>query len=274
MLTPIINRIIYQPGMTAASAHFTPAALSILFEDVQLVAVDGVKITGWYMKAPNPRGSVLYLHGNAGNRRDWAQVAPPFIEQGYNLLILDYRGYGDSDGRPGEKGLYRDGDAAWAWLHERTGRDGLPAYILGKSLGSGVATYLAATYSPSGLILDSAFTSMSQLIAYHARWLPRFLVPDLYPSLARVERITCPTLVLHGDQDDLVPLSHGLSLYDKLQAPKALGVIPGAGHNDIDAYDSYTRWIMGFLNRSLHFVATMQDISDEAFRMHWQRAVV
>jgi hypothetical protein len=116
MLTPIINRIIYQPGMTAASAHFTPAALSILFEGVQLVALDGVKITGWYMKAPNPRGSVLYLHGNAGNRRDWAPVAPPFI--------------------------------------------------------------------------------------------------------------------------------------------------------------SYTRWIMGFLNRPLHFVAAMQDISDEACRMHWQRAVV
>jgi hypothetical protein len=274
MLTPIINRIIYQPRMTAASIQFTPAALTILFEDVQLVAVDGVKITGWYMKAPDASGSVLYLHGNAGNRRDWAQAAPPFIEQGYNLLILDYRGYGDSQGRPSEKGLYRDGDAAFSWLQERAGRDGLPVYILGKSLGSGVASYLAAVHSPSGLILDSAFTSMSQLIAHHARWLPRFLIPALYPSLARIERITCPSLVLHGDRDDLVPLSHGLSLYDKLQAPKALGVIPGASHNDIDAYDSYMRWIKGFLNRPLPFVAAMQAVSDEAFRIHSQKVVV
>jgi len=274
MLAPIINRIIYQPGMTAATPGFTPAALSIDFEDVQLVAADGVAITGWYMKAPAPRGSLLYLHGNAGNRRDWAQVAPDFINQGYNLLLLDYRGYGDSQGKPSEQGLFRDGDAAWVWLKARTEREGLPAYVLGKSLGSGVATYLAATYSPAGLILDSAFTSMSQLIAHHARWLPRFLIPSLFQSLARAESITCPTLVLHGDRDELVPLAHGLSLYNKLQAPKALGVIPGADHNDIDAYDSYWRWVADFLHHPQHFVAAMQDISDESFRRRWQEVVM
>ncbi len=273
MLTPVINRIIYQPGMTASNAGFTPAALSIDFEDVQLVAADGVTITGWYMKAPAPRGSVLYLHGNAGNRRDWAQVAPDFIQRGYNLLLLDYRGYGDSQGKPSEKGLYRDGDAAWTWLQEQAERDGLPAFILGKSLGSGVATYLAARNTPTGLILDSAFASMSQLIAHHARWLPHFLIPSLYQSQARMGAITCPTLILHGDQDDLVPLAHGLTLYAALQAPKALAVIPGAGHNDIDAYDGYARWIMGFLSRPQHFVATLQDISDEAFRIHRQKVV-
>ncbi len=256
-----------------ANANFTPAALSILFEDVQLIAADGVSITGWYMKAPNPRGSVLYLHGNAGNRRDWTPVAPPFIDQGYNVLIVDYRGYGDSQGKPNEQGLYRDGDAACAWLQERAAREGLPLYVLGKSLGSGVATYLAVRWSLAGLILDSAFTSMSKLIAHHARWLPRVLIPALFNSLGRVESITCPTLVLHGDHDDLVPLAHGLSLYQGLRAPKALGVIPAAGHNDIDAYDSYARWVMGFLDRPLHFVAATQDISDEAFRRYSQEAV-
>jgi fermentation-respiration switch protein FrsA (DUF1100 family) len=271
MLAPIINRIIYQPGMTAAHAGFTPAALSVDFEAVELVTVDGVTITGWYMKAPDPRGLVLYLHGNAGNRRDWAQIAPEFVGRGYNLFLPDYRGYGDSQGKPSEQGLFRDGDAAWAWLNERAEREGLPAYILGKSLGSGVATYLAATHSPAGLILDSAFTSMSEVIAHHARWLPRFLIPSLFQSLARAEHIACPTLVLHGDQDDLVPLTHGLQLYDRLHAPKALGVIPGAGHNDIDTYESYTRWVMSFLSRPLHFVAATQDISDEALRTYRQR---
>lgn len=273
MLTPLINRVIFQPGMTATSADLTPATLSLLYEDIHLVTDDGVAITGWYLKAPAPRGSVLYLHGNAGNRRDWVQVAPDFIQRGYNLLLLDYRGYGDSQGKPSEKGLYRDGDAAWTWLEKRAQQDGLPAFILGKSLGSGVATYLAATHSPTGVILDSAFTSMSQLVALHARWLPRFLIPGLYQSMTRAGRVTCPTLILHGDQDDLVPLAHGLALYAELQAPKALAVTPGAGHNDIDAYDGYWRWIAGFLADPRHFVAAMQDLSDESFSIHRQRVV-
>lgn len=270
MLTPIINRIIYQPGMTAADAGFTPAALSILYEDVQLVTEDRVPITGWYMKSPKPRGTVLYLHGNAGNRRDWAQAVPEFVGQGYNLFVLDYRGYGDSQGKPSEKGLYRDGDAAWAWLAERSRQEGVPAYILGKSLGSGVASYLAARYSPAGLILDSAFTAMHDVIAVHAGWLPRFLTPKLYDSLARIGNITCPTLVIHGDCDDLVPLAQGLTLYRNLRAPKVLAIIPGAGHNDIDAFDSYTRWVVGFMNRPLQFIEALRDQSDAAFRSHWQ----
>lgn len=270
MLTPLINRVIYQPGMTAASADFTPATLSLLYEDIYLVTADGVKITGWYMKSPAARGSVLYLHGNAGNRRDWAQVAPEFVGQGYNLFVLDYRGYGDSQGKPSEKGLYHDGDAAWGWLKERARQEEVPAYILGKSLGSGVASYLATRHSPAGLILDSAFTAMHDLVALHARWLPRFLTPKLYDSLARIGSITCPTLVVHGDHDDLVPLAQGLQLYKNLHAPKALAIIPGAGHNDIDAFDSYIRWVVGFMNRPLQFIAAMQENSDSTFQAHWQ----
>ena len=269
MLTPIINRIIYQPGMTAASADFTPATLSLLYEDIQLVTEDSVKITGWYLKSPAPRGSVLYLHGNAGNRRDWAQVAPEFVDRNYNLFVLDYRGYGDSQGKPSEKGLYRDGAAAWAWLTERSRQEGVPAYILGKSLGSGVASYLAARHAPAGLILDSAFTAMHDLIAVHARWLPRFLTPKLYNSLARIGNITCPTLVVHGERDDLVPLAQSLTLYRNLRAPKALVIIQGAGHNDVDSFDSYWRWVAGFLNRPLQFIEALQDVSDNAFRSHW-----
>ncbi|MBE2233302.1 MAG: alpha/beta hydrolase [Anaerolinea sp.] len=270
MLTSIINRVIYQPGMTVADVQFTPAALSFRFEDIQLIAADGVKITGWYILAPNPRGAVLYLHGNAGNRRDWAQVAPEFIDRGYNLFILDYRGYGESEGKPSEKGLYLDGEAAWNWLTARAQLDRIPAYVLGKSLGSGVASYLAARQAPAGLILDSAFTAMHDLIAIHARWLPRVLTPKLYDTLSRIGTITCPTLVIHGERDDLVPLLHGLTLYRSLRAPKALAIIPGAGHNDIDAFDEYHRWVFSFLSRPLHFVQTAQDISESALASHWQ----
>ncbi len=268
MFTPIINRIIYQPSISAARPDFTPAEMSIAYDDVDLYASDGVKVTGWYMKSPAPRGALLYLHGNAGDRRDWAQVAPEFVGRGYNLFILDYRGYGSSEGKPSEKGLYLDGEAAWVWLAERSRQDGLPATILGKSLGSGVASYLAAKHTPAGLILDSAFTAMRDLIAVHANWLPRFLTPNLFNSLARISQIACPTLIVHGDLDDLVPLAHGLALYRSLICPKALAVISGAGHNNIDSFDGYYRWIMGFLSRPREFVDVNRDVSDSALKAY------
>ena len=270
MLTSIINQIIYQPGMTAARPEFTPTEMGIAYEDVDLRSDDGTRITGWYMKASNPRGSVLYLHGNAGDRRDWAQVAPEFVGRGYNLFILDYRGYGSSEGKPTEKGLYLDGEAAWHWLKEQSQLDGVPAYVLGKSLGSGVASYLAAHHTPAGLILDSAFTAMHDLIAVHASWLPRFLTPKLYDSLGRIGHVACPVLVVHGDRDDLVPLPQGLTLYRNLRAPKALAIIPGAGHNDIDSFDEYQRWVFGFLGHPLRFVQAMQDISENALKSYGQ----
>lgn len=263
MISRIVNQTIFQPRFKAAPPDFTPADMSIEYEDVWLQTSDSIRVSAWHLKAPNPRGAVLYLHGNAGDRRDWAQAAPEFIWKGYNLFILDYRGYGVSEGKPTEKGIYLDGEAAWVWLAERSRQQGIPAFILGKSLGSSVATHLGTRYSPAGLILDSAFTSVKDLTAIHARWLPRFLAPTMLDSLCRVGNITCPTLVIHGKEDDLVPVAHGQMLYQALRSPKSMLIIEGAGHNTIDAYETYFIAVVNFMNDPIRFITAAQGMTNE-----------
>lgn len=258
MLTTLINRFIYRPDLTGAPDDLTPAHLSLDFEDVAIRTADGLTIAGWYLPASQPRHALLYLHGNGGDRRDWVAVAPRFVAEGISLFLIDYRGYGKSEGHPTEEGLYLDGEAAWDWLKARSHQEGVSASLLGKSLGSGVATRLAVKSPPASLILDSAFTSMHELIALHAPWLPKPLIPQMYASIDRVARITCPTLVIHGDKDELVPLNHAVRIYRALQAPKVFGLIKGAGHNNIDAFNRYYYWAVDFLHDPLNFIAARQ----------------
>ena len=144
----------------------------------------------------------------------------------------------------------------------RARKENVPASILGKSLGSGVATHLASKESPGSLILDSAFTSMREVIAFHVQWLPKIFIPKMFESLGRVTKITCPTLVIHGDRDDLVPPVHASRLYQNLRAPKALRTIEGASHNDIDSFSQYYHWVLDFLNDPHSFIAEMQEESE------------
>ena len=179
-----------------------------------------------------------------------------------SVLLWDYRGFGRSEGKPSEEGLYRDGEAAWKWLHESVSANRLPAALLGKSLGSAVAIHTAAVYAaeaanPATLILDSAFTSMREVIANVAP-VPIELIPSLYESIGRVPAITCPTLVVHGGRDQLVPLRQGQRIYEALGAPKAWRVVEQAGHNDIVAYPQYHQWLLAFLRDPGGFIGSPQ----------------
>jgi fermentation-respiration switch protein FrsA (DUF1100 family) len=183
LLVSILNQFIYYPQATYSPLDFSPADLHLEFEDVVLRTTDNITVTGWYIRSPNPRHAVLYCHGNGGNRRDWAQVAPTFANQGCNVLIFDYRGYGDSTGQPSEQGLYQDGLTMWSWLKSRAKQDNIPTSILGKSLGTAIAAYIAAQDDPYCLILDSPFTSMREAVIFNAPWLPKFIVPRLFETL-------------------------------------------------------------------------------------------
>ena len=119
MLGALIDRLIYRPELTAAPKEYTPADLSLQFEDVTFIARDGTRLTGWYAFGRKPQHALLYCHGNAGNRRDWIHAVPDLAAHGCGVFVFDYRGYGDSEGRPSERGLYLDGEAAWAWLKSR-----------------------------------------------------------------------------------------------------------------------------------------------------------
>jgi pimeloyl-ACP methyl ester carboxylesterase len=125
--------------------------------------------------------------------------------------------------------------------------DGVPASILGKSLGSAVACYLAARNRPNSLVLDSAFTSMREVVARNVPWAPSGSIPKLFESLQRAPEINCPALVIHGGRDSLVPPEQGRRIYQALGGPKTMREIGPAGHNDVSLYPEYHRWILEFL---------------------------
>lgn len=243
----LINQFVYRPDATFAPAGFTPSDLGLAYEEAAIETADGLALSGWYLPARDAHHALLYCHGNGGDIRDWVHAAPPFLEAGISVLMWDYRGYGRSQGAPSEAGLYLDGESAWAWLKRKAGGDGLTASILGKSLGSAVGIHLAVSDPPARLILDSAFTSMREVVALNATWLPAAALPRLFESLDLAPRIACPTLLIHGGRDELVPPSHGRRIFEALTCPKHLHVIPAAGHNDISAFSDYQRQIGDFL---------------------------
>ena len=163
-------KLVYFP--LKGAYEVTPQALGLAFERVTLATEDGERLAAWWIPAPKPaRGTVLLFHGNAGNMSHRIDYAKMFYGLGYNTVLVDYRGYGDSTGEPSEQGTYRDAVASWQWLSAR----GIPAQdivIFGESLGGGVATWLAVQHPPRALILASTFTSIPDLGAQVYPWLP------------------------------------------------------------------------------------------------------
>ena len=176
---------------------------------------------------------MLVFHGNAGNIGDRVLHAELLTAAGFDVLLFDYRGYGNSGGRPDEQGTYRDARAALRWLLSRPDVDRARLLYLGESLGGAVALELALEHPPAGLVLLSAFTSVRDMARRHYGVIPNAVVPDAYPSLRLIGALRAPLLVLHGEDDMIVPLEHGRALFDAAPEPKRLHVVRGAGHNDV-----------------------------------------
>ena len=245
----LINKFVYRPEATFAAENFTPADLGLAYEDIAIKTGDNLLLSAWYLPAPDPRHVLMYCHGNAGDLRDWVHAMPPFLQMGCSMLLFDYRGYGKSQGKPSEAGLYLDGEAVWNWVAAKAEDEGVTTVILGKSLGSAIATHAAAQTPPAMLILDSAFTSMREIAMSTTPWLPDAMLPELYESLNEAPQLTCPTLLVHGRNDTLVPLSHGQQLYEAMTCPKTINIIDGADHNNLSSFPEYNAAIQAFLNK-------------------------
>ncbi len=206
----------------------TPAAARLAFDDVSLTAADGVRLHGWHVKVAAPRALVLMFHGNGGNVADRVPCAAAFAREGLDTLLLDYRGYGRSEGEPSENGLYLDADAAFKWAEAWR----LPVIIYGESLGGAVAVETAVRYQAAAVVLQSTFTSLAEM-ASRVVPLGNLLISQRFASIDKVQHLTAPTLVIHGDSDELIPHSMGERLFERIRAPKTMLTIPGAGHNDV-----------------------------------------
>jgi uncharacterized protein len=213
----------------------TPADVGLEFEDVRFRTADGVGLHGWLVPGQGDL-ALLWFHGNAGNVSHRVELLRELHEElGITAFIVEYRGYGTSEGRPSEQGLYLDAEAALDALSERTGLPADRIVLLGQSLGAAVSVELATRRQPAGLILESAFTSVREMARHHYPWLPAAgLVRTRFDSLSKLGEITAPVLVVHGDRDEIAPLRMGEALYAAAPEPKRLQVIRGAGHNDLD----------------------------------------
>jgi uncharacterized protein len=231
----------------------TPSAHGMDYEDVHFTADDGVGLHGWFVPAPEARGVLLFFHGNAGNISHRMDSIRIFRDIGLSVFIIDYRGYGRSEGRPSEEGMYRDAVAAWRHLRESRDVPAQEIVVFGRSLGAAVAADLAARKQPGAVILESAFTSAADLGREVYPWLPvRTLLRHHYDVLSVLPDVSSPLLIAHSREDEIVSFDHALRLLEVAHEAVELLEMRG-GHNDgfLRTGSGYVHGIEQFLER--HF---------------------
>jgi hypothetical protein len=244
------DRMVFFPDADIAG---TPERLGLDFEDVRLTASDGVRLHGWLVPRAGDELSpvVVFFHGNAGNISHRLEMFEIVHNLGLSCLMIDYRGYGRSQGKPSEKGLYRDAEAAWNWLVRH--KEVPPGRIIcwGRSLGGPVAARLARDKQPGAAIIESSFTSLPELGQTIYPFLPVRLIARLhFPTKRFLEQLSCPVLVVHSPEDEVVPFSFGRELFESAPEPKRFLRISG-GHNNGFAVSGqvYQQGILDFLGQ-------------------------
>jgi hypothetical protein len=207
------------------------------FEEMR-IEVPGAALDALLFRQPNPRGLVFYLHGNGGDLTTWTTGLEFYRRINYDLFIFDYRGYGKSTGQiENEAQLHADVRAAWESVSPRYG--GMPIVVFGRSLGTGLATRLAADVAPAMVVLVSPFTSLAAVGSRHYPLVPQFLAKYPLRSDTIIGTVRSPVLLIAGTQDRLIPLSDGEQLKALARSPAELLAIDGAGHNDIHRFPAY-----------------------------------
>ena len=223
------SSFIYYPERTIST---DPSNIGLSFKNVSFETTDRVKLFGWFIPCDGARGVILFCHGNAGNishRLDSIQI---FHRLGLDVLIFDYRGYGQSEGKPSEIGTYLDAEAAWQYLVKE--RQVMPDKIIvfGRSLGGAVVAHQARTHKPGALILESTFTSVPDLAANVYPFLPVKLMSLFkYDTAGYLKGVTCPILIVHSPDDEMMPYKHGQRLFEAANEPKEFLEISGS-HNE------------------------------------------
>ena len=223
------NRQIFHPMKHPAGWWDVQGELGV--EDVLISAADGVRLHGWWKEAPGAELATLYLHGNAGNVTHRGSHILAVAEAGSSILVIDYRGYGKSTGRPSEAGLYADARAAYEWLREQ----GWPPeriVVHGESLGTAVAVDLAARVPVAGVVLEAPFPSAGDVAGTILPFLGPLLVRS-FRTVGKIGRLRAPLLVIHGERDGIVPIELGRRLFEAAPEPKQFWAVAGAGHNDL-----------------------------------------
>lgn len=223
------SKLLYFPSQDIVT---TPALVSLPYESVTLTTEDHVQLDGWFLPAADPRGVVLFFHGNAGNISHRLDSLSIFHELGLSVLIFDYRGFGRSEGTISEEGSYRDAEAAVRYLMEERDVPLQNMIYFGRSLGGAIAAHLAMKVAPAALIIESTFTSVPDLAAQLYPLLPvRLMSRFSYNAKKYLESVSCPVLIVHSVDDEIIPVRHGRDLLTAANDPKQFLEIHGS-HNE------------------------------------------
>ena len=247
------NRMVFLSNLPGRALTATPKDAGFEYEDVTLKTSDGLKLHGWYVPAAQARGVVLFLHGNAGNISHRLDSIAIFRELELDTLIIDYRGYGQSEGRPSERGTYLDAEAAWHYLVNNREVTADRIIVFGRSLGGAVAAWLANQYRPAALIIESTFSSALDMARRLYPFMPVRLITRLeYPVSQYVSQLQCPLLVIHSRDDEIIPFTMAESIYNAAVEPKSLLEIWGDHNNGfLLSRDRYLSGLNEFIQENL-----------------------
>lgn len=225
--------------------------------EVWFTAADGIRLHGWFFEnRTNPdTTTIIFFHGNTGNIRDVDWVGQRLHEQGFNVLLFDYRGYGASEGdAENETGLYADGDAALDFVIKEKGVTPKRIVLYGQSLGTTVVADVASRRDVGAVIIESGLSSASSLAGHALPWLPHrlhFLGKNRFESAQKLAKVKAPVLIAHGDPDPVIPASEARLLFEAANEPKRLLIFPGAGHNVFGSLgDRYLTQIVNFIGEA------------------------
>jgi len=238
------DRMLFLPHLANAPAGAIRPPRPV--EEIAVATADGLHVRGWLARGtPSPAPLIVYYGGNAENVA--RQAFEPWPE-GWSLALVNYRGYGASEGRPSERALYVDAELVFDALARRPDVDPARIVLAARSLGTGVATYVATRRPVRGLVLISPFDSMVALARHHYPFLPvRLLLKHRFDSIARAPGIRVPLLAIVGERDSVIPPGHSRRLHDVWGGPKHWVAVPGADHNDLGRQRAFWEPVRAFL---------------------------
>jgi pimeloyl-ACP methyl ester carboxylesterase len=217
--------------------------LNYPFEEISLNTDDGANLNGLHFKQEKSKGLILYFHGNAGNLQRWGELTEFFVAKGYDVIVMDYRGYGKSTGIRTMDALYTDAEIWYAFAKEHYYEKEIIVY--GRSLGTAIAIYAASKHDPAKVILETPFYSLTKIAKSRFPILPvESLLYYPFPSYQYINEITCPITIYHGDNDEVIDFGYGKQLYDSIEnEEKEFILVRGGGHNDLVMFQEYIETI-------------------------------
>jgi hypothetical protein len=200
-----------------------------------------ITINALHFKTRDPGGVILYFHGNAGSMRSWCGIAADFLAFHYDFLIIDYRGYGKSTGKISEQALYHDAQAVYDSLKKEYAENEI--IVFGRSIGTGIAAWLASHNDPAKLILESPYYSLPDLARHYYSWLPGRLLRYQFPNHRYLENVKCQVHIIHGSDDEIIPVNASYRLAEKLKPGDEMVIVEGGRHNDLGMFGEYKAFL-------------------------------